>query len=183
MSDHTITEVIVNRVLVVEDDRSEAEFLKSFLEQKKFTVEISRDAGQARAAFTMHQPDFVILDVILPNEVSGFEVCEWMKSQADQVPVMMLTAIELDDARDLARRVGADEYMTKPYDPDELVRKIHEIADKVWERRHRSQADPNEKVNFECPDCGKHLRVQGSYRGRLLNCPKCGQQVQVPRSA
>ena len=183
MSSHTITEVIVNRILVVEDDKGEAEFLKTFLEKKKFTVEIARDAGQARAAFTMHQPDFVILDVILPNDVSGFEVCEWMKTQADGVPVVILTAIELEDSIDLARRVGADEYVTKPYDPDELIKTIHDVADKVWEKKHRSTADPNEKVKFECPECGKHLRVQASYRGRLLNCPKCGQQVQVPRSA
>jgi two-component system OmpR family response regulator len=180
MTDFNITQVIVNRVLVVEDDRDEADFLKTFLEQKNLTVEIARDGGQARAAFTMHQPDFVLLDLILPNNVSGFEVCEWMKSQADGMPIVMLTAIELEDSKDLAKRVGADDYVTKPYDPDELLKTIHEVADKVWERRHRG-TDTAEKVKFECPECGKHLRVQASYRGRNLNCPKCGQSVQVPR--
>lgn len=183
MSSHAITEVIVNRILVVEDDRAEADFLKTFLAQKKFAVDLARDGGQARAAFTMHKPDFVLMDVILPHEVSGFEICEWMKSQSDTIPVMMLTAIDMDDSRDLARRVGADGYLTKPYDPDELVKTIHDVANSVWAKRHLGGTDTHEIISFACPECGKNLRVQSSYRGRMLNCSKCGQHVQVPRSA
>ena len=175
------TPVIVNRILVVEDDRDEAEFLKEFLIQKKFTVEVARDAGQARAAFTMHLPDFVLLDAILPNDVSGFEVCERMKRENSSVPILMLTAIDMDDARALAERIGADGYMTKPYDPDELFNAIHGIAEEVWARRHLSpQEASNEKVRFSCQECGKHLKVKASHRGRTLNCPRCGQPVMVP---
>ena len=175
------TPVIVNRILVVEDDRDEAEFLKEFLIQKKFTVEVARDAGQARAAFTMHLPDFVLLDAILPNDVSGFEVCERMKRENNSVPILMLTAIDMDDARALAERIGADGYMTKPYDPDELFEAIHTIAEDVWARRHlTTKSVSDEKVRFSCQECGKHLKVKASHRGRTLNCPRCGQPVVVP---
>ncbi len=177
----TPVEVMVNRILVVEDDKDEAEFLKTFLTSQNYTVEIAKDAGQAQAAFTMHLPDFVILDVILPNEVSGFEVCERMKQENSQVPVLMLSAIDMDDARSLASRVGADGYMTKPYDPEELLNQVHAIAEEVWKRRHLgTKADDGEKVRFYCNECGKKLKVKSSHRGRTLNCPRCGQPVIVP---
>ncbi|MEW4526522.1 MAG: response regulator [Maioricimonas sp. JB045] len=182
MSELTPSHAIVNRVLIVEDDRDEAEFLKSFLEERRFGVEVARDGGQAHAAFTMHRPDFVILDVILPNNVSGFEVCEQLKRLDDGVPVMMLTAIDMDDARQLAQRVGADGYLTKPYDPEALVEQIHALSEEIWSRRHLEPdaATVDSKVRFECPDCGKRLKVSGTHRGRTLNCPRCGQPVKVP---
>ena len=180
-SGYTPVQAIVNRILVVEDDRDEAEFLKTFLQQRKFTVEIARDAGQAQSAFTMHLPDFVICDVILPNNVSGFEVCERMKRNDSAVPVLMLSAIDMDDARNLAHRIGADGYMTKPYDPDELVERIHTIADSVWAKRHLMDSKKDdEKVRFSCTECGKHMKVKSSHRGRTLNCPRCGQPVIIP---
>lgn len=178
----TPVEVIVNRILVVEDDKDEADFLKSFLISKKFTVETAKDAGQAHVAFTMHLPDFVILELILPNEVSGFEICERMKNENPYIPILILTEIDMDDARSLASRVGADGYMTKPYDPEEVVEQIHLIAEDVWKRRHLGQGvDDGEKVRFNCSECGKRLKVKASHRGRTLNCPRCGQPVTVPR--
>ncbi len=175
---------IVNRVLIVEDDRDEAEFLRTLLQQQGMDVEVAKDGGQARAAFTMHQPDFVLLDLILPN-VSGFEVCEQLKRINDGVPVLVLTAIDMDDARDLAQRVGADAYMTKPYDPDELLERLQELADELWARKHlgHDAASGDEKVRFECTECGKRLKVSAAHRGRTLNCPQCGQPITVPRHA
>ncbi len=180
MPDLSPIDVVVSRVLVVENDHDEIEFLKSFLERKKMYVDIARDAGQARAAFKMHQPDFVIMDVMLPNDVTGFELCERLKQENINVPMMMLTAIDMDDARDLATRVGADGYMTKPYDPEELVRKIREIAEKVWQRQHGDSKVDDDKINFTCTECSKKLRVKSSHRGRTLNCPRCGQPVMIP---
>jgi two-component system, OmpR family, response regulator len=179
----TPAQTLVNRVLVVEDDRDEVEFLKEFFSSKGMDVDIARDGGQARAAFNMHQPDMVILDLILPN-VTGFEVCEQLKRLNDSVPVLILTAIDMEDARDLARRCGSDGYMTKPYDPDELMKEMRRIAEDLWAREHleEEQEAPVEKVRFECTECGKRLKVSGSHRGRTLNCPRCGQPVTVPRN-
>jgi len=173
---------ITHRVLVVEDDQDEREFLKTFLEGQGYHVELARDGGQAHSAFVMHQPDFVVMDIILPRE-SGYEVCERMKSIDVNVPVLMLTAIDFEDARNLAYRVGADGYLTKPYDPDELGRTITEIAEANWRRTHglEEPRDPDERVKFHCGECGKRMKVKGTHRGRTLNCPQCGQPVVVPR--
>jgi DNA-binding response OmpR family regulator len=175
-------DAIVNRVLVVEDDRDEAEFLRLLLQKEGMSVDLARDGGQAHAAFSMHKPDFVLLDLILPN-VSGFEVCEQLKRLNDTVPVLILTAIDLEDSRDLARRVGADGYITKPYDPDELLAQIQQLANEAWTKTHlgRDSTADGEKVRFECGECGKRLKVSVTHRGRTLNCPRCGQPVTVPR--
>ncbi len=175
--------VITHRVLVVEDDRDEGEFLKTFLKAKGFVVELARDGGQAHSAFVMHRPDFVVMDVILPRE-SGYEVCERMKGMDETVPVLILTAIDFDDARDLANRVAADGYMTKPYDPDELVEQIHELSEQMWRRTHGIDEDPavaDDRVHFACGECGKRMKVRAAHRGRTLNCVNCGQPVIVPR--
>ena len=176
---------IVNRVLLVECDRHEADFLRSFLQKRGLDVDVARDGGQAHASFSMRQPDIVILELLLPA-ASGFEVCEQLKRINNSVPIIVLTAIDMDDARDLARRVGADDYITKPYDPEELLTRMQENANAIWARTHfghgsGSGAGADEKVRFECPDCGKRLKASASHRGRTLNCPRCGQPVIVPR--
>jgi DNA-binding response OmpR family regulator len=177
-----LTPVIVNRVLVVEDDRDQADCLKALLEQNGYEVQVARDGGQAQSAVTMHPPDLVLLDLILPNDVSGFEVCERMKQADEALPIIILTAIDMDDARDLAARVGADEYLTKPFEAEQLLECIHDTAEKVWRRKHLGE-DSNraERVRFECPECGRKLKVSGSHRGQRLNCPQCGATVTVPR--
>lgn len=174
---------VVNRVLIVENDGDEAEFLRSYLQQRGLDVDVAKDGGQAHASFSMRQPDIVVLELLLPN-ASGFEVCEQLKRINTTVPVVVLTAIDMDDARDLARRVGADDYLTKPYDPDELFERMQQNADSAWARAHFGQgsgSSSDEKVRFECPDCGKRLKANSAHRGRTLNCPRCGQPVQVPR--
>ena len=178
----SLSPVIINRVLVVDDDRDEADFLKEFLQQHRMQVDVARDAGQSHSAFSMHPPDIVLLDLMLPNEVSGFEVCERMKATQPQVPILILSAIELEDAFDLAKRVGADGYLTKPYDPDVLLAKIREIAEAVWRKRHETDdTAKGEKVRFDCTECGKKLKVNAAHRGQRLNCPQCGHSMIVPR--
>lgn len=177
----TSVDVIINRILLVEGHREEAEFLRQILQKHRFDVDIARDAGQARSAFAMHLPDFVILEAILPNDVSGFEVCERLKRENSNVPVLMLTAIDMDDARSLARRVGCDAYLTKPYDPDELLQVIRSVAETVWARTHLGdEGGGGDRVRFNCLQCGKHLKAKASHRGRTLNCPRCGQAVVIP---
>jgi DNA-binding response OmpR family regulator len=173
--------IIINRILVVDDDREAADALKAVLAQWKHSVDIAKDAGQAYSSFRMHIPDLVIVDLILPNNVSGFEVCEWMKRENENVPVVILTAIDMDDARDLASRVGADGYLTKPFDPELLRSTIQEAAEKMWRKTHGGGDRSSERVKFICGECGKKLRVSATHRGRTMNCPQCGQPVVVPK--
>jgi DNA-binding response OmpR family regulator len=179
--DPRMTPAIVHRILVVEDDPDTAAFVKTLLEREKYDVTVARDGGQAHSMFIMKQPDFVILDLILPGE-SGWEVCERLKTLERFVPVLILTAIELDDARNLAVKVGADAYMTKPFDPDELLREIQETAQEVWlrSRAEAPVAEDNKPVRFACK-CGKRFKVARQHRGKTLTCPNCGEPVLVPR--
>jgi DNA-binding response OmpR family regulator len=178
--DQRLTPVIVHRILVVEDDTETAAFLKTLLEREKYDVTVAREGGQAHSMFVMKKPDFVILDLILPGE-SGFEVCERLKTLERYVPVLILTAIELEDARSLATRVGADAYMTKPFDPEELLLLIKQTAQEVWIRsRAEGDTESNKPVRFSCK-CGKRFKVARQHRGKTLTCPNCGEPVLVPR--
>jgi two-component system, OmpR family, response regulator len=183
VSDRVATDLIVHRVLIIEDDKHEAEALQTFLTARRFAPEVARDGGQAHSSFVMRLPDAVLLDLILPNGVTGFEVCERMKRENRNVPVIILTAIDREDARDLAHRVGADAYVTKPYDPDALIATMLDAAERVWKRSHSdSDAPTSDKVRFPCPRCGKKLKVSASHRGKTLNCPGCAYPALVPNA-
>lgn len=172
----------VHHILVVDDDADQRESLKSLLEAKGHRVTTAKDGGQAHSAFRMRQPDFVLLDLILPGE-SGFEVCEHMKQLNDRIPVLILTAIDMDDSRALAERIGADGYMTKPYDPEQLLSLMYSIAERNWQRTHQLAPRPADdgKVRFHCSSCGTKIKVKAVHRGRHMTCPKCTTSVMVPR--
>jgi two-component system, OmpR family, response regulator len=171
--------VPVNLVLVVEDDPASAEHIKTHLEKHHVKVRIAKDGGQAQATFSMHKPDFVILDLILPGE-SGFEICERFKSADPSVPVLVISEMDREDSRELAERVGADAYLAKPLDPALLVETVREIADKVWRKTHGDPDTDTTRIRFTCT-CGKKFKVRSSHRGKTLTCPQCGEPLTVPR--
>lgn len=181
MSDFETSYSVVNRILVVEENEAERKEIKSSLTASGFDVESAKDGGQAHASFTMHKPDFVLLGLILPNE-SGFEVCERMKQEDVSVPVLIYTAIKLDDSRSLAERVGADGYAVKPLSGEELAEEIRRVAEQVWRAQHLEKPKPGgERILFTCPSCNNTVKVRATHRGRQLSCPKCGLRSQVPR--
>ena len=172
-------EIPVNLVLVVEDDPVEAQFIKAALEAKHIGVRVAKDGGQAHSLYQLHKPDFIILDVILPGE-SGFEICEKLKYHDQSIPVLFLSAIDLDDARDLAGRVGGDGYLTKPVTAEALVARVREIAEEAWRRQHLDDGDDRERIRFTCT-CGKRFKVSASHRGKSMTCPQCGEPLVVPK--
>ena len=169
---------LAHQILVVEDEADTSAFLTELLERNGYKVTVAKEGGQAHSAFIRHRPDFVILDLILPGE-SGFEICERMKAADEQVPVLILSAIEMDDARSLAQRVGADGYLTKPFDPNELLENIVAISEVVWERTHSARQPSGDRIRFNCR-CGKKFKVSKSHRGKSLTCPECGEPLIVP---
>ena len=171
-------DVPVNLVLLVEDDVESAKASKLILEHNGMSVKIAKDGGQAQSAFVMQKPDFVILDLILPGE-SGFEICDRLKHSDRTIPVLILTAIDSDDSRDLARRVGADEYLTKPVSGEELIDTIHRVAKNVWAKARNEEAELQDRVRFSCL-CGKRFRVSSAHKGRAMTCPQCGEPMTVP---
>lgn len=171
--------VPVNLVLVVEDEPEAAEFVKDVLVKQHVKVRIAKDGGQAQATFSMHKPDFVVLDLMLPGE-SGFEICERFKTTDSSVPVLVISQIDMPDARELANRVGADGYLTKPLDADQLLEAIRSIAERVWQASHAEPEGDPTRIRFTCT-CGKKFKVSSSHRGKSLTCPQCGEPLTVPR--
>ena len=141
------------------------------------SVKIAKDGGQAQSFFVLQKPDFVILDLMLPGE-SGFEICDRLKHSDSTIPVLILTAIDSDESRDLATRVGADDYLTKPADPAVLVETIHRVAHDVW-AKSRLETKEQDRIRFHCI-CGKRFRVSAEHKGRSMNCPRCGEPLTVP---
>lgn len=168
----------VNLVLLVEDDVDSAKVTKLILERQGMTVKVAKDGGQAQSFLVMQKPDFVIMDLILPGE-SGFEICDRLKHADPSIPIMILTAIDSEESRALAARVGADEYITKPMDPEQIVETIRRVAREVWEKSHLDHPKEAERIKFSC-FCGKRFRVNAAHKGRSMTCPQCGETMTVP---
>ena len=112
-------------VLVVDDDHKIISLVRMYLEREGFRVIAAYDGAQALELFERHQPGFVVLDLMLPR-VDGVTVCRRLR-EGSSVPILMLTA-RVEEADTLAGlSVGADDYVTKPFSPRELVARIHAI--------------------------------------------------------
>ncbi|MEV8088416.1 response regulator transcription factor [Streptomyces nigra] len=113
------------RVLVVDDDPTVAEIVSGYLDRAGYVVDRAGDGPAALAAAAARRPDLVVLDLMLPG-MDGLEVCRRMRGQGP-VPVIMLTARGDEDDRILGLEVGADDYVTKPFSPRELVLRVGSV--------------------------------------------------------
>ncbi|WP_327167362.1 response regulator transcription factor [Streptomyces subrutilus] len=119
------------RVLVVDDDPTVSEVVAGYLERAGFTVRREADGPGALRAAAEDRPDLVVLDLMLPG-MDGLEVCRRLRAReggapALPVPVVMLTARGDEDDRILGLEVGADDYVTKPFSPRELVLRVRSV--------------------------------------------------------
>ncbi|GGX69855.1 response regulator transcription factor [Streptomyces anandii] len=112
-------------VLVAEDDEMQAELIRRSLLAEGHTATVVHDGRAALDAVREHRPDLVILDLMLPV-IDGFGVCRVLRRD-DDVPVLMLTARSTEDDVLLGLELGADDYMTKPYSPRELMARIRTV--------------------------------------------------------
>jgi DNA-binding response OmpR family regulator len=113
------------RVLVVDDDPTVAEVVRRYLERDGFVVESAADGVATLAAAAARPPDLVVLDLGLPG-VDGLEVCRQLRSTSP-VPIVMLTARGGESDRILGLEMGADDYVTKPFSPRELVLRVKSV--------------------------------------------------------
>ena len=115
----------VATVLVVDDDSTVGEVVTSYLERAGFSVRYCSDGEAALQIVDEVSPDLVILDLMLPG-IDGLEVCRRIRSQGD-IPIVMLTALGDEVDRVLGLEVGADDYVTKPFSPRELVLRVQSV--------------------------------------------------------
>ncbi len=116
---------MAEKILIVEDERNIASFVAMYLKNARYQVEIARDGGEALQKAENTKPDLVVLDLMLPD-VDGLEVCRQIRAGSD-VPILMLTARDDDIDKIVGLEVGADDYLTKPFNPRELVARIKSI--------------------------------------------------------
>ena len=116
---------MAEKILIVEDERNIASFVSMYLKNARYQVEIARDGGEALMKAENTKPDLVVLDLMLPD-IDGLEVCRQIRSTSD-VPILMLTARDEEPDRVAGLELGADDYLTKPFSPRELVARMKAV--------------------------------------------------------
>ncbi|MCZ7375196.1 response regulator transcription factor [Micromonospora sp. WMMC250] len=114
------------RVLVVDDDQTVSDVIRRYLENDGFQVSLAADGAEALEAVEREKPHLVVLDLMLPR-ISGLQVCRQLRVRPDGVPIVMLTARGDEADRILGLQLGADDYLTKPFSPRELVLRVRSV--------------------------------------------------------
>ncbi|MBF0621303.1 MAG: response regulator [Magnetococcales bacterium] len=123
------------RILLVEDDVLQGDSIRIALRQEGYTVEWLKDGFHAQNALETDEFDLMLLDLGLPGQ-SGLSVLEWVRRQGDKTPVLVLTARDSIDDRVGGLDAGADDYMVKPFDLDELSARIRALIRRSQGRAH-----------------------------------------------
>ncbi|MFJ4971269.1 response regulator transcription factor [Streptomyces sp. NPDC088755] len=113
-------------VIVAEDDEKQAELVRRYLEREGHAVRIVGDGLAALDAVRHREPDLLVLDVMMPR-ADGLDVVRVLRAEARELPVLMLTARTTEDDLLLGLDLGADDYMTKPYSPRELMARVRTL--------------------------------------------------------
>ena len=112
-------------VLLIEDEENIASFVAMYLEKEGYVVEIAATGGDGLARAEKLKPAVIILDIMLPD-IDGFEVCRSLRHDSD-VPIIMLTARDTATDKVVGLELGADDYITKPFEPRELVARVKSV--------------------------------------------------------
>jgi DNA-binding response OmpR family regulator len=152
------------RILIVEDEKAIAAFVQTALERDGFDVKWVGDGADALATLDSFQPDLVLLDLALPS-VDGLQVCQAIRAREQYVPIIMLTARADDVDKIIGLEVGADDYVTKPFNARELMARVRAMLRLV---RRSAGRRPEDRLRFG------HLEIDLNGRqvfraGRAVN--------------
>jgi DNA-binding response OmpR family regulator len=128
-------------ILVVDDEANIIKLARMYLQNEGYVVESARDGREALTKIKSLQPALVILDLMLP-EVDGWEVCRKVRADSN-VPIIMLTARSDDVDKIVGLELGADDYLTKPFNPRELVARVRAVL-----RRYEKSAAPTQPIHL-----------------------------------
>ena len=144
------------RILVAEDDVKQAELIRRYLEREGHLTVVVHDGRAAIDEARRRSPDLLVLDVMMPK-VDGLDVCRVLRADGD-VPIIMLTARSTEDDLLLGLDLGADDYLTKPYNPRELVARVRTVLRRT---RSRGEGEVYRVGELEI-DPGRHeIRLSG----------------------
>ena len=119
------------KILIIEDDKKISDLVKLYLENEGYQTSVAYDGRSGLDLFKSESPDFIVLDLMLP-EIDGIEVARRIRTDS-KVPILMLTAKSEEIDKVLGLEIGADDYVTKPFSPKELVARIKAILRRVYQ--------------------------------------------------
>ena len=166
------------RVLVVDDDSRVVELLQITLGGRGYRVSTAHDGDEALESVRSQRLDFVVLDVRLPKR-SGFEVCEAIRSDPDRksLPIILISGNAATDSRLQGLRAGADDYLTKPFSPRELLLKMQRILER--NRDHDVLALKTEVLEAEVHRQRDRLReIRNDFQGHLVRLGSILERIQ-----
>lgn len=122
-------EKLVHKILIVDDDRKTIELVRLYLESDGYQVFSALDGRQALITARQMNPDLILLDLMLPK-VDGLDICRQLR-QESKVPIIMLTARTTEEDKLLGLDIGADDYITKPFSPREVLARVRAVLRRV----------------------------------------------------
>lgn len=146
------------KVLVIEDEIQVSSFIKQGLEEKEFEVEVAYDGNIGERLALQRDYDVVVLDIVIPG-INGFDLCKLLKTEKPQVPVLMLTTLGTTADKVAGFEAGADDYLLKPFEFEELMARLRALA-----RRHTLAASPTASM-LRMEDLRLDLEKKLAFRG------------------
>ena len=151
----------MGRVLVVDDDKNICELLRLYLEKDNYGVILAHDGEEAIVKFNALKPDIILLDVMLPG-IDGWQVCREIRKKSN-VPIIMITAKSETFDKVLGLELGADDYVTKPFDAKEVMARVKAVLRRASDSS--AVADDSKKIvvydNLEINIVNYELKVKG----------------------
>jgi DNA-binding response OmpR family regulator len=145
------------QILVVDDEPNIVQLARLYLERDGYAVTSVGNGQKALEAARSQQPDLIVLDVMLP-QVDGFEVCRRLRAEDNPVPIIMVTARDDDIDKILGLELGADDYLTKPFNPRELVARVKAVLRRGNSAQQMAQA-PLQISDLEINFAGREVRI------------------------
>ncbi len=150
----------MQRILIAEDDHKQADLIRLYLEQAGYSVLVAHDGRQAIELARQRRPDLLLLDLMMP-EVDGLDVCRILKQESD-MPIVMVTARSTEDDMLFGLDLGADDYVTKPYSPRELVARVRALLRRAGRAAGDADGDAVHRVGELLLDGVRHeVRMAG----------------------
>lgn len=149
-------------ILLVDDEEAILDVCRRYLEAEGYTVSVAADGDEALKIWRKKQPDLIVLDIMMPN-IDGWKVAETIRMM-DDVPIIMLTALGQESDRLQGLSLGADDYLTKPFSPKELVLRVRNML-----KRWRKASNRDTGIEIKAGDLMIHkLRRQVVRTGEEL---------------
>ncbi len=139
-----------NKILIADDEKNIVELAKLYLERDGFSTVCAYDGEQALSVFEKEAPELIILDIMMPK-IDGWQVCREIR-KTSQIPIIMLTAKSDTFDKVLGLELGADDYMTKPFEPKELVARVKAVlrrTEPLEDTEKKVVSFPNLSINIE----------------------------------